>query len=158
MKHILVVAFFLALSAQMGCGGRRMVMAENSTVEAKGILSLSVAWVKDKGKKYDIRLSMRNDSNDNGAIVYLHDLHCYKGALRGEAKHTFFNTGERTMDFKPGEMKTFNLVCSLGAETPGPMRISVARIYDNPSLDGKTVGKIVAKDLEWKGAEAVELK
>ena len=66
------------------------------------------------------------------------------------AKHTFFNTGERTIDFKPAEAKTFNLVCRLGAETTGAMRLTIAKVYENQTLDGKTAGKVVASNIEWK--------
>lgn len=149
MKHLIVALALVTLAA---CGGKKVVMTAGNEAKADGVLAMTVAWVKDKGSKFDIRLTLRNERDEEGVIVYLHDINCYKGALKGEAKHTFFNTGERTMDFKPGEAKSFNLVCRVGSETTGPMRINIARVYENPSNDGKTAGKIIAKNIDWKSA------
>ena len=155
MKHLFVAVSLLGL---MACGGKKVVMTEGNQAKADGVLGMTVAWVKDKGSKYDIRLTLTNERDEEGVIVYLHDVHCYKGALKGEAKHTFFNTGERTIDFKPGESKSFNLVCRVGSETTGPVRINIARVYENPSNDGKTAGKVIAKNIDWKSSVAEPAK
>lgn len=150
MKHLIVA---LSLLSFMACGGKKIVMTEGNTAKADGVMAMTVAWVKDKGKKYDIRLSLTNE-REEPVIVFLSDIGCFKGNLKGEAKHTFFNTGERTIDFNPGESKTFNLVCRLSAENSGATRINIARVYDNPSGDGKTTGKVIARNIDWKSGGA----
>lgn len=150
MKHLIVA---LALVTFAACGGKRVALTEGNTAKADGVMTMTVAWVKDKGKKFDIRISLKNEKENEGVIVMLNDVTCFKGNLRGETKHTFFNTGERTMDFRPGELKSFNLVCRLGSETTGPFKINIVRVYENPNLDGKTTGKVIASNIEWKGGE-----
>ena len=118
-------------------------------MEAKGIVSVTVPWIKDKGKKYDINLIVHDDSDEKGIIFFLSDMGCKRGASAGSLKHTFFNTGERTIDFKPGQTKTFNMVCDTQSKATGPFTLTIAKVYDNPSLDGKTVGKVIAKGLSW---------
>lgn len=116
---------------------------------AKDVVTISVPWIKDKGSKFDINLNIHNDDGDKGIIIFLSDLGCQRGKVRGELKHTFFNTGEKTIDFKPNETKTFTLVCRVAGETRGDFKLSVAKVYGNPSMDGKTVSKVIAKDLSW---------
>jgi len=104
-----------------------------------------------KGDKFDINLHVQNEDPDQGIIIYLSDIRCSRGGRRGEMKHTFFNTGERTIDFRPGEKKDFNLVCRTGSDgRGGEILIGVDRVYSNPGLDGRTVGKVIAKGLVWK--------
>jgi len=84
--------------------------------------------------------------------VLLKEMQCYRGGLRGELAHTFFNTGERTINFARGQEKSFNLICKLGekASEGGEYRIVVGSVYENASGDGKTIGKVLKKDVEWK--------
>jgi len=132
---------------QSGCASRKAVMAQ----DVKGAtMAMNVFWIKDKGNKYDLKLSLKNTTN-TPTIVYLHDLECFKNNVRGELKHTFFNTGERTIDFKSGQMKSFNMVCNLGGDVRGKdFKIAVSTIYDNPSGDGKSSGKKVDGPIVWE--------
>ncbi len=123
---------------------------------AKGVVTVSVPWIKDKGKKFDVSLNIHNEDTDKGIIIFLSDLGCQRGKVRGELKHTFFNTGEKTIDFKPNETKTFTLVCRVAGETRGDFKLSVAKVYGNPSMDGKTVSKVIAKDLTWSQSDKRE--
>src|SRR4051794_17629104 len=72
-------------------------------MEAKGVMTMTVAWIKDKSKKFDINVTIRNDNNTSGIIIFLHDMGCQRGGVTGSLKHTFFNTGERTIDFRPNQ-------------------------------------------------------
>ena len=79
------------------------------------------------------------------------EIQCYHGASQGVLKHTFFNTGERTIDFAPTETKSFNAVCDLqGEKGTGDFRIVIGSVYSNAAGDGKTRGELLAKDIELK--------
>lgn len=128
----------------------------DNVMSAKGVVTISVPWIKDKGGKYDLAMNVHNDESDKGIIIFLSDMGCQRGTLAGSLKHTFFNTGERTIDFKPGQSKDFKLVCKVEGKTSGDFKLTVSKVYDNPSLDGKTVGKIIAKDLSWTQSDRKE--
>jgi hypothetical protein len=153
MKRISLV-FAFVVSASAGASDKFVPGADNR-LEKKDIITVSVNWIKDKGKKFDLNLTVQNDNPQTGMILFLSDLGCQRGEIRGTLKHTFFNTGERTIDFKPKETKSFNLVCSMEAKAKGHFKIVVNRVYDNPSLDGKTVGKVIAEGLTWSQDDRV---
>jgi len=140
------LSLFVLVAA--ACGGRVKLDPQSNVAKQDGIVSMWAEWVKDKGDKYDIRMNIKNDS-DQATIIMLNGLQCYRGQIPGRLKHTFFNTGERTMDFRPGELKTFNLVCVYGSDTKGDFRIVIDRIFENPSGDGRQTGKVVAQKIEW---------
>jgi hypothetical protein len=148
MKNHLLILSLLAFSPTL-FAGRTDIAESDNKVTKPGVISLYAHWVKDKGKKYDIGYNMKNE-HDKGIIVLLSEVHCYRGSSQGQLKHTFFNTGERTINFGAGELKSFNLVCQLGAENKGEYKITVGNVYENASGDGKTMGKVLAKDVVWK--------
>lgn len=135
------------------CGPSRANLSpDESMMKKEGVISMNVEWIKDKKKKYDIRMTLHNDAQFP-LIVKLGDMQCFRGARQGTLKHTFFNTGERTIDFRVGEQKVFQMVCDLGSKTDGMYKIVFGRIYDNPSNDGATIGKIVSESIEWKARD-----
>lgn len=150
LKHVLVAA---CLATLMACGGKKMLVSENNTAKAAGVLGLSVAWVKPKGNKFDIHFSIKDESESKSLIVYLHDINCYRGATMGEMKHKFFGAGEKVIDLKIGQTKKFTLGCNHGTDATGPVRIVIAKVYDNPTHDGKVPGKVIATNIEWKGMD-----
>lgn len=145
ISSLLIVSLFLGFTA---CGGKKIKLSEDTKITKDGV-SVWATWVKDKGKKYDVQFNISNSSK-NDIIILLDDMNCYRGATRGMLKHTFFNTGERTIDFRAGQMKAFNLVCDYKVMAEGDFKITIARAYDNPGGDGRTRGKAVANDIEWK--------
>ncbi len=142
-----------------GCShGKISVDQEATRGVADGVFEITAEWVKPKSDKYDIRLKLYNPS-EKGIIVLLHDLACFRGTASGELKHTFFNTGERTIDFKPGETKKMNTVCRFeGREPKGEFRIVAKRVYEDKDGEGKNRGKVLAKDVTWKMADTEETK
>lgn len=144
-----VLTAFLA-----GCGAKKVDLTPaEAQMKKDGVLSMNVEWVKDKKKKYDIRMTIRNEAK-SPIIVKLGDMQCFRGERQGVLRHTFFNTGERTIDFRIGEQKVFQMVCDLGQKTEGPFKIVFGRIYDNPSNDGATIGKVISESVEWKANDA----
>ena len=150
MKHLIELSMAVLLTA---CGGSSQIKPGSDEIVSKpGVLSVQVNWVKDKKTKYDLNISLRNDST-GGIIVFLSDLQCNRGDVAGKFRHTFFNTGERTIDFHPGQMKNFNAVCDLNTKSTGDYVITVKKVYANDSLDGKTAGKVIAEDIVWHGKD-----
>jgi hypothetical protein len=149
MKRLLVFAFIGTLFA--GCG-HKIVNPGNVATGKDKVLSAYAGWVKDKGKKYDLDFHLRNDS-DKPIIVFLADLTCMRGDVQGVLKHTFFNTGERTINIRPGAEKSSNMVCNLGTKTKGDFKITVKNVFSNPSGDGVNAGQVIAKDITWTQAD-----
>ena len=146
MKSIFIALVIATLS---GCGSTQKFDTEQSKVSKPGLGTLAVDWIKMKSKKYDFKWTLTNDYNGS-TIVLLSDIQCFKGNKMGTLKHTFFNTGERTIDFAQGQTKSFKTVCNLGANVEGAARIMILRIYSNPSNDGLTRKDVIAENIEWK--------
>ncbi len=155
MKHIFLGIFFLSSFTISGAQASEKVMTDQKPVTAPGVASMWVNWIKDKGEKFDFEMVIKNES-DKGIIVYLYEISCDRGSRHGEVKHTFFNTGERTIDFRPHEQKKFGLVCRHEEEAKGDYKITIGSVYDNPSGDGKITGKKIANNLVWKKADKAE--
>jgi hypothetical protein len=144
-KNLLTLALISAFT--VGCASKNRVSVGGTPVKAGNIMEARVNWLKDKKDKFDFNLSLQNTS-DKGVIIYLNDISCMKGTSTGEVKHTFFNTGERTIDFRPGQMKEFKLVCILGHEVPdNSFKVIVKRINEDQFGNGTTAGKILARNL-----------
>jgi hypothetical protein len=139
-----------ALVSVRGFASDKIKVDPANVAKEKGVISFGADWIKDKGKKFDLHLMMHNENGEKGIIVYLSDMSCHRGARMGTLKYTFFNTGERTIDFRPGQSKDFNMVCDTGEGASGAFQVTVSKVYENPNMDGKTPGKILAKSLTWK--------
>ena len=124
---------------------------EKYKVTRPNIAKVSVEWIKNKGKKFDVHLSIENLA-DFPIIMMLSDFKCSKSGHTAALRHTHWNMGERTIDFKTGESKDFTMVCPHGEvdEKEPEYKINIQRVDSNKSGDGKTTGQIIAKDIEWK--------
>lgn len=146
---VLPVAMILALVVS-ACGHKKIVVnAEDTKMTKNDLVSIDAEWVKEKGSHYDVQLKVKNVS-ENDIIILLNDMQCYKGTSQGVLKHTFFNTGERTIDFRKGQLKALRMVCTIGGKTTGDDRVVISRIFDNPGADGATRGKVLGENIEWK--------
>ncbi len=134
------------------CGSKKVVMdAESGAVTKAGVIAVNVNWIKDKKKKFDIEFKLTNERTDGKAlIVNLAEIKCGRGTDPGEMKHTFFNTGEKTINLHGGETKQFRTVCRIGKVSEGKAFLEILRVYDNPANDGKTIGKILAQKIRWQ--------
>lgn len=153
MKNIASPALLAFATTLLACGGPRIHIDSDQAAVKNDSIKVSANWIKDKGSKYDVELAVRNVS-ERPIIIFLADMKCARGKAEGTLKHSFFNTGERTIDFKGGEAKTFRMVCQIGHESDGAYRVTVAKVYDNPSGDGVRTDKVVAKELVWSHAGA----
>lgn len=155
MKSVLV-ALVTVFVASMAFAKDMYHPSADNQMKAANIFSLRVPWIKNKGDKYDVRLILHNENPEKGIIVFLSDLTCKRGNIAGMLKHTFFNTGEKVIDFKPNETKEMTLVCRTEGAENGDFKLNLSKVYENPSLDGKTVGKVIAKDLSWSQSDRKE--
>lgn len=124
-----------------------MLNAEQNIIKSSTI-EISSNWIKDKSKVFTLELTIKNSSNTD-VLFYLDEMRCSKGASEGVLKHTFFNTGERTIDFRKGQTKRFRMNCRLNAPTDGDWTVIVSKVYENTGGDGKTRGKELEKDVKW---------
>lgn len=145
-----MIVVFLLLTA---CGSSKKVNDPQNFATMKGIITVWAEWVKDKGRRVDSEFHIRNDS-DKFIIVLFHDMTCSKGDRTGTLKYTFFNTGERTIDLGPGQTKSANMVCNFPASVKGPLKVSISKVFENPSKDRATPGKLVASDVIWMQKDA----
>jgi hypothetical protein len=148
MKKLVLVSLAFSSLVVAGCG-QKQVRLEETQVTKNEYVAFNVSFLKDKGRKYDVELSITNTSK-NDIIIMLNDMECFKGNAQGMLKHTFFNIGERTIDFRKGQLKRFRMVCTLAEKEKGDYKILVTRVYDNPESDGATKGKVLASNVEFK--------
>jgi hypothetical protein len=146
MKNYTVIGLlgFVCLSA---FAGRTEIAPAGNKVTKAGVISIYSEWVKDKGKKYDLNLTLSND-HDKDIIVLLNDFRCFRGTVSGEIK------SDDTIHLLPGKKKGLTVTCNLGSKTKGEYRIVVTKVYENPASDEKTLGKVIGTEIEWKVAIA----
>lgn len=120
----------------------------DTKVEKKGLVSVWATKIKDKGKKYDIFLNVTNES-EKPIIILLKDISCSKGNTPGIIRHTFFNTGERTIDFGAGETKFFRMVCNHQIKSEGAFKVKISKVFSDKNKDGVTPGKKLADNIVW---------
>lgn len=145
---IWVVTFGILGLSSLGCSSKLVLDTKVNRVEKDGKVAIWAYWVKDKGSKYDIQFAIQNIS-ENPFLFYLRDFDCFRGATPGRLKHTFFNTGERTIDFAVGEVKRFTMFCKHGPVGGGDFRLRIGQIFANPSGDGRTAGDVITQDVNW---------
>jgi hypothetical protein len=146
MKNTKVLALALFLSLVMSCSHKTVAITPQATAAQTDTFALQFNWIKDKGKKYDMQLTVKNGLSKN-VLFYLTDLNCFRGSVQGTLKHTFFNTGHRTFKYHPGGTEKFNMVCNLGQESTGAYKITIGHLYENPNGDGKTQGNQIAENI-----------
>jgi hypothetical protein len=132
----------------VGCASKKVFSGDNASVTENSLLDIQADWLKDKGSKFDIELTIHNKS-ENDVIFLLKEMSCSRGPLVGQLKHTFFNTGERTIDLRKGQLKRFRMVCDLGSKSKGDYVIQIGQVFDNPEGDGSTKGKVLAEKIAW---------
>jgi hypothetical protein len=152
MKNFLYILLWVVTSVfSVPClAGKVEISPADNKVTIPGVVTLYGEWIKEKGKKYDLSFAIQSEAPKN-IIIQLSDMHCSHGDMQGELEHTFFNVGEKVINFKPHELKKFTFVCKIGSKVEtGEYKIVVDTVYENASGDGKTLGKGLAKEVEWK--------
>ena len=148
MKTFGIVSVGLVL-ALMGCGKKNVVLnAEENKVTKSGVISVWGTELKIKSKKFDVLLHITNESK--GSIIIHHSsMLCARGAKNGILKHSFFGAGEKTIDFATGQSKKFRMTCDIDDKSTGDFTITIPKVYENPTGDGRTSGKVIGSDIIW---------
>jgi len=126
---------------------------ENNEIKVEGAISVWASSVKDKGKKYDLSLNLRNLRNKESLIVMFPDMSCKRGEVKGNLRYPTFGSAGKTIVLKPEETKNFTLVCDLPTDVKGDYSIIFGNVYANPSNDGYTQGKVLADTFVWKTSD-----
>ncbi len=110
-------------------------------------MKVFVERVKDHGDKFDVKSRITNDSDD-AILIFFNAVQCFKGKIQGEATYTF-GIGERLINIPPGSTKRMDFVCKLGRDVQDRgYRLLIRTVFDNPSNDGRTQGKLLLKNVE----------
>ncbi len=114
--------------------------------ELKGVLKVQIKKLKDKGKGFDVEMKVTN-LRDETIVTNFRDVNCSRGGVRGEVRFAHFGIGERSLDIGRNQTKNVRYVCRFEPkQKTGEIEISFGPIYDNPSGDGATGGKQLAKE------------
>lgn len=73
--------------------------------------------------------------------------------MKSDIRPTFFNTGEKTIQLGPRQSKAFNTVCQMSSRAKGDYTVTVAKIFDNPTRDGRQAGKVIGENLVWRQSD-----
>ena len=114
-----------------------------------GTMSMWIEWIKDKGDKYDYRLHLENDSPNKDLLIRVNHIECYRDGKRGVTKNSYLKLASMSIPLFPGQKLDFNSFCYFNEETKGDFKIVIRNVYDNPTKDGITAGKVVVSDLTW---------
>ncbi len=110
-------------------------------------MKLMVDRVKDHGDKFDVKSRIVNDS-DVTLLIFFNAVECHKGAIQGESTYAL-GIGERLINIPAGSTKRMDFVCKLNREVKDKKyKIRIKTVFDNPSNDGRTQGKILLKNVE----------
>ncbi len=138
-----------------GCSPRLHVNPDRGAVRLPGLIEVAPVWVKDKRKKFDLRVRLTNTSPEP-FILLLSDIGCARGEEPGEVRHTLFGAGERTVDFRGGQSKVFTLICLTDGAEAGDFVFTVRAVREDLHRDGGTPGRVLAENIVWAMTETGE--
>ena len=108
-------------------GGCADSYGQRHAITHPGSASLWADWIKDEGKKFDMRAVLRNVSS-RPLVVGRGDFDCSKGPLTGQLRILDGATSEVVL--RPGQEVQVVLVCHLGRKVKGPFRLTLHRVRD----------------------------
>lgn len=148
----LLTAFIVFSSALLiGCPSQPIRMAGVTTLKKPGVINISAGWVKDKDKKFDAELIIQNESKDNPLLVFVGDMSCARGGVKGQLN---IEGNPRILDIRPTETRHLILKCNVGSKNKGDFTITFNKVFENPKQDSQTPGKVIAENLVWKQGES----
>lgn len=150
MKNSIVILAFLLISYSICAVGWDKVSGVGK-VSQKGAATAEALWLKDKDDKYDINMKLTNDAA--GAILlFVGDMKCSRGADTGGTID--IHSDRRTIDLRPQESRIILMTCHLTPKNKikGDFSINF-KVFDNPTSDSNTPGKVLAQNMVWKQGE-----
>lgn len=140
----IVGLFLISVQAQA-----REKMEGVAKANVKGVVTITAAWIKDKKSKYDVNFKLVNES-DKTLLFFVGDTKCARGAdVNGKVD---FHTDRRSIDLRAGESREIVLTCRFENKVTGDFIVTF-KLFDNPSDDSNTPGKLLAETLVWKQGE-----
>ena len=153
MRNRIITLMLLTLLAVFsGCGRMGLIKAENE-VMVEGLFSVWGVWVKDKGRKFDVKLRIANDAR-HPIMIRRRDLHCSMGDRWGNFR--LLNVPRRItrLWISPEQVVTLVGVCEIGERVRGDFRVLIGRVFEGQRFrrHGRLVvrpGDLLATDIEW---------
>jgi len=143
MKRIAIAA--LGLLVTTGCVKKIKVSGQRAT--QPGLISTWMTWVKDKGNKFDAEWNVMNEGQQT-LIIMSDDVHCSRGSAPGRITNGPFARGNVAVSLRPGQKKTFLVLCRLtGGSTGGDFRMTMAKVYNEDTSSGLK-GQVVAQNVD----------
>jgi hypothetical protein len=138
-------AFFMLLTACSTPTKR----AGTSKGGKTGLLTLVPVWIKDKAHKYDVQLHVQNESNQT-LLFFVGDMRCTRGSNAGDIH---MHSDNRVVDLRPQESRNLLLTCDNHQDAQGDFVLTISKVFDNPSNDSRTPGKVLAEGLTWQQSD-----
>lgn len=147
LKKLAIVAVCCAATSAFAFGWDKVEGV--GKVSKAGVFTAAAEWMKDKNDKYDVNMRLTNDSAHT-ILLFVGDMKC----ARGPAKDGTIDphSDNRVIDLRPKESRSIIMTCRLGSKEKGDFSISF-KVFENPSGDSKTPGKVLADNLTWKQGE-----
>lgn len=117
--------------------------------EAKGVVSITSQWIKDKKDKYDVQMKFTSMAPKT-ILMFVGDIKCGRGTdMSGTVD---IHSDNRKIDLRNGEVRDITLTCRLGKDLDGDFVVT-AKVFENPTGDSQTPGKVLVEKLTWKQGE-----
>jgi hypothetical protein len=147
LQKLLVSALILSSVSALAVGWVKVTGV--GKVSQKGVVTIAADWLKDKDDKYDVNMRLTNDS-DKTILLFVGDMKCGRGSDSGG--NVDIHSDRRTIDLRTKESRDVVMTCRLMSKTKGDFNISF-KVFDNPTSDSNTPGKVLAEGLTWKQGE-----
>ena len=149
MRSVLKIGLAVVLGALLlGCGARTKLIKNENAVLVEGLFEVWGQWVKDKGRKLDLKLTIANDFNAP-ILIRTRDVHCSRGERWGEVHFIDRHRSDTAIHVHPGRSTQLLLVCQLAEPVPGDIRVLFSHVFEDPHDSMAGVGELLASDIEW---------
>ena len=118
----------------------------------RNVISVDVQNLKDRKKKFDFKLVIKNESQGYRRVIYS-DIQCFRGTHQGAISPQLLKKEDQNIDLPPGKKKSLELSCILHGPATGGYQVNIARIYDVPAENKKILGRVIGENLQWNGEE-----
>lgn len=144
-RYQILVVLGLIASA---CGHKQVLVDQSTAAKTeKNVITVVVGALKEKRNKFDMQLALTNESA-KAEIIWIKDVQCSGSGRDGTVSVQGFSRDASTaITLKPEETKTYFFVCDLNVPPVGPYRVTIARVFENPSGDGMMGTKIIGKNV-----------
>ena len=148
MKRIAIVLCLLVTAA---CSKRQTVAMTPSQADAP--ISMSANWIKPRGKRVDLQVTIANKS-EKSVEIQPQDFQCFRDAEMGTLTHKFDNPPHYgSVRLAPSQSRTELVICNFPTAGNGVYSLKVAKLYESRD-DGENGTKKLAEKLSWTFAPA----